>query len=518
MGKKRNRWVAVLVSTALMSSTGSALGGEGSAEVAGEPKEITPRPGQVIVLSLQESILLGLTNNLNIAFAGFNPEIRSADVTAAKAVFDPTAFAEVSYGDQKEQNRNVLAAKPVVENKDYNWNMGLRQDLPTGGSYELSFSNNRNFNDSGFFSVIGTSTAYSSDVSLTVVQPLLKNFGVDVNRTQIKIAKNQQEISVDRLRETTMDVITQVQEAYWEVVFTLEDLKVAQRSLDLAKELADLNRARVRAGVAAPVEVTQAETDIAAREAAVTVAEKSVRDAEDRLKVILNIPKGGEWGGDVLPSDTARFAPVIPDLPGAVAEALSKRPQFEVAKIDLSNRELTFRLARNQLLPDLSFRGGVGLNGLSARDPSYGDALDNLSSGSYYNYSAGLVFSIPLGNRAARAEFMKAQLEVAQARVALHDVELQITAEVREAVRRIDADAKLVEQTKAARELAEEQLRIEQKRLEAGVSTTFEVLRFQRDLAVTQSAEVRTLTNYNKSLANFDRVRGVTLEKHGIQM
>ncbi|MFQ5960179.1 MAG: TolC family protein [Candidatus Methylomirabilales bacterium] len=518
MGKKTNRWVAVLVFAALMSSTGSALGGEGSAEAAGEPEEITPRPGQVMVLSLQESILLGLKNNLAIAIQGFNPKIRSADVTSAKAVFDPTAFAEVNYGMQKEQNRNVLAGTPVVDNDDFDWNVGLRQDLPTGGSYELSFSNNRNFNNSAFFSVADASTAYSSDLSLTVVQPLLKNFGVDVNRTQIKIAKNEQEISVDRLRETTMDVITQVQETYWEVVFTLEDLKVARRSLDLAKELADLNRARVRAGVAAPVEVTQAETDIAAREAAVTVAEKSVRDTEDRLKVILNIPKGGEWGGDVRPSDPARFFPVTLDLPGAVAEALSKRPQFEVAKIDLSNRELTFRLARNQLLPDLSFQGGVGLNGLSATDPSYGDALGNLSSGDFYSYSVGLVLSVPLGNRAARAEFMKAQLEVAQARVALHDVELEITAQVREAVRRINADAKLVQETRAARELAEEQLRIEQKRLEAGVSTTFEVLRFQRDLAATQSAEVRTLTNYNKSLANFDRVRGVTLEKHRIKM
>jgi outer membrane protein TolC len=346
----------------------------------------------------------------------------------------------------------------------------------------------------------------------------LKNFGVDVNRTQIKIAKNEQEISVDRFRETTMDVITQVQDAYWELVFTLEDLKVAQRSLDLARELANLNRARVRAGVAAPVEVTQAETDIAAREAAVTVAEKSVRDAEDRLKVILNIPKNGEWGGAILPSDPARFSPVALDLPGAVAEALSKRPQYAVAKIDLSNRELNLRLARNQLLPDLSFQGSVGVNGLSALNPAYGNALDKLGTGDYYTYSAGVVFSFPLGNRAARAEFLKAQLGVAQAQTAVQDAELQITAQVREAVRRIEADAKLVDQTKAARVLAAEQLRIETKRLEAGVSTTFEVLRFQRELAATQSAEVRALTNSNKSLANFDRVRGVTLEKNQIQM
>ncbi|MCZ6480359.1 MAG: TolC family protein, partial [candidate division NC10 bacterium] len=317
---------------------------------------------------------------------------------------------------------------------------------------------------------------------------------------------------------TIMDVVTQIQDVYWDLVFTIEDLKVEQRSLRLAQELAEVNRARVRAGVAAPVEITQAETDIAAREARVTEAEKRMRDAEDRLKVVLNIPKEGEWGGAVHPADPARFSPITPDLPGAVADALRMRPEYEVAKIQVTNRELDLRFTRNQLLPDLSFQGSVGINGLSALDPSYGDALDDLGSGNNFSYSAGLVITIPLGNRAARAEFIKAQLEVQQAQVSLRDLEFEITAQVREAVRRVKADAKLVAEIRAARELAEEQLRIEQIRLEAGVSTTFEVLRFQRDLAVAQSAEVRSLTNYYKSIANLDRVRGVVLEKHRIQM
>lgn len=298
MGKVGNRWIAVAALATLLSSIGSALGEEGSAGVAGEPEEITPKPGQVIVLSLRESILLGLKNNLAIAIEGFNPKIRAADVTGAKAVFDPTTFAEVSFDDRREQNRNVLVGEPVRDNEDFNFSVGLRQDLPTGGSYELLFANNRNFNNAQFFNPNGIDlqTAYSSELSLTVVQPLLKNFGVDINRTQIKIAENEREISLDRFRETTMDVITEVQIAYWDLVFALENLKVEQRSLGLAKELAELNRIRVRAGVAAPVEIIQAEADVAAREALVTVAEKQMRDAEDRLKVVLNIPRGGGMG------------------------------------------------------------------------------------------------------------------------------------------------------------------------------------------------------------------------------
>ena len=522
MARATYRWIVLMMAAALFAGVGSAQGEEKSAEISMKQEKATPKPGQVIVLSLQESILLGLKNNLDIAIEGFNPKIRATDVTAAKAVFDPDVFAEVGFGSTQTPNRNTLAGVTESKTDDFNWIFGLRQDLPTGGSYELRFDNNRNFNNAQFFVVqqpfADLQTAYTSDLSLTVTQPLLKNFGVDINRTQIKIAENDREISLDRFRETIMDVVTQIQEVYWDLVFTIEDLKVEQRSLRLAQELAELNRARVRAGVAAPVEVIQAETDIAAREALVTVAEKRVRDAEDRLKVVLNIPKQGEWGGAVHPADPARFSPITPDLPGAVADALRLRPEYETAKIQVTNRELDLRFTRNQLLPDLSFQGGVGINGLSALDPSYGGSLDDLGSGSHFSYSAGLVLSVPIGNRAARAEFVKAQLGVKQAQISLRDLELEITAQVREAVRRINANTKLVADTRAARELAEEQLRIEQKRLEAGVSTTFEVLRFQRDLSVAQSAEVRSLTNYNKSIANLDRMRGVVLEKHRIQM
>jgi outer membrane protein TolC len=467
----------------------------------------------VLVLSLKESILLGLKNNLDIAIEGFNPKIRETDVTVAQAVFDPTAFAEIFFSKSKLQNRSALSTNVVTDNEDVFGAGGIRQFLPTGANYEVRYGSNRNNTDTSFLQTLNP--AYLNDLALTLTQPLLKNFGVDVNRTAIKIAQNDREISADLLRARVMDVVTQVQTQYWDLVFSLEDLKVAQRSLGLAKELSQLNRARVRAGVAAPVEVTQAEADVAAREAGVTVAEKQVRDAEDRLKVTLNIPAQGDWGGPILPADPAQFDPVSIDLPGGIADALQNRPEYRAAKVDLASRELNVRFTRNQLLPDLAIEGRVGTNGLGG---NFGKANEELSSGDFYEARAGLVFTVPLGNRAARAEFLKAQLGRDQAQVSLRNLELNITAEVREAARRIERDAKLVDQTRAARLLADENLRIETKRLEAGVSTTFEVLRFQRELAVVQSAEVRAVTDYNKAIAALDRARGVVLEKYGMRM
>lgn len=510
MERFRMRWVAMVVVWGLFAQIPVALAQEREAPPSAEPPKTAP--SQVMILSVQESILLGLRNNLDIVIEGFNPKIRATDITAAKAVFDPVAFLELTSDISREQNRSTLSRVKTTEDRNLDLNTGLRQKLPTGAIYELRLDNNRNETNS---TTVGINPAYTSDATLTLTQPLLKNFGVDINRVQIKIAQNERAISLDRFRQKTMDVITQVQTAYWELVFALENLKVQERSLRLARELAELNRARVRAGVAAPVEITQAEAEVAAREGDVIVAEKGVRDAEDRLKVVLNLPKEGEWGGAILPADPASFSPVTLDLSQAVTEALRKRPEYQAAKVDLGNRELNLRFARNQLLPDLSFQASVGLNGLGG---NYEEDIDKLGSGNFYTANAGIVLTIPLGNRAARAEFLKAQLEEEQAKVSLRNLELQITAEVRETVRRVEADAKRVDATKAARVLAEEQLRIEQKRLEAGVSTTFEVLRFQRDLAAAQANEVKALTDYNKSLAALDRARGVVLEKHRIQL
>jgi len=516
MENVKNLWIGVGALAALFLWLGPALGQEKppvSPSASSGPSGSVEPPAQVMVLSLKESILLGLKNNLDIAIEGFNPKIRDADVTVAKAVFDPAAFAEIFFSKSKLQNRSALSTNPVTDNEDIFGAGGIRQFLPTGANYEVRYGTNRNNTDTSFLQVLNP--AYLNDLALTLTQPLLKNFGVDVNRTAIKIAQNDREISGDRLRARVMDVVTQVQTQYWDLVFSLEDLKVAQRSLGLAKELSQLNRARVRAGVAAPVEVIQAETDVAAREAGVTLAVKQLRDAEDRLKVTLNIPAQGDWGGPILPADPARFDPVSVDLPGGIADALQNRPEYRAAKVDLASRELNLRFTRNQLLPDLSLEGRVGTNGLGG---NFGKANEELTSGDFYEARAGLVFTVPLGNRAARAEFLKAQLGRDQAQVSLRGLELNITAEVREAVRRIERDAKLVDQTRAARVLAEEQLRIETKRLEAGVSTTFEVLRFQRELAVAQSAEVRAVTDYNKAIAAFDRARGAVLEKYGMQM
>jgi outer membrane protein len=466
--------------------------------------------GGAMALSLKESIALALKNNLDIAVEGFNPRLRDQDILSQKSVFDPSAFLELTRSDNRlPATLNLLTGQRVLSDL-FDFNTGLRQKIPTGGTYELRFNNE--------YLHIPTSSpndGFISKFALTLTQPLLKNFGFEANETNIRIATNNQSISREQLRLRVSNITTQVQNAYVELVFAIENLGVQRRSLQLARDLVALNKARVRAGVAAPVEVTQAEAQEAANVQNVILAEKAVTDAEDTLKVIMNLPVGGDWGHEIQPTYRLTFEPKSFNLDETIQQALENRYEYKSAKLDIQNKDLSVRLTRNQLLPDLALAGSVSTNGFGT---TYGKNMSAVTGGDFVSYSVGVVLTVPLGNRAAEASYTSAKLTVDQAKTSLKQLELQITQQVREAVRRVEAFTKRVDANRAARALAEEQLRVEQRRLEAGVSTTFNVLSFQRDLSAAQANELRAIADYFEALANLENVRGTVLEANQIEM
>jgi len=496
--------------------------------VQATPQEVPPSGGLADVgelrLSLREAVVVALKNNLDIAIAGYNPKINAEGIVIEKAVFDPVFSLTADANRTVTPVATALAGATTdskIQNRDLN--ASLTQRIPIGGSYTLSLTNNRFDTNSQFANPPnGINPSYRTFLTLSVTQDLLKNFGPDVNTAPIKIARNNQAISVTQLRLQANKVITSVHNAYWNLVFAIENLEVQRRSLRLAKDLEALNRARVRAGVAAPVEVTQAEAQAAAQVQNVILAEKAVRDAEDQLKLIINIPDGERiWARSIIPFDAPPFEVAPVSMEASIQEALEKRPEYAEAKLTLQNNDINLRVARNQLLPSLQLQGSLGLNGLNELDKGFGNSYSGatgLTSGDFTSWSAALVLSYPLGNRSARSALIQAKLTDDQSRTSLLNLKRQIVSQVREAVRRIEANVALVESTRAARALAEEQLRVEQKRLEAGVTTTFNVLQFQRDLAAAQAFEVQAITTYNQNLANLELVKGTVLEKNRLEL
>lgn len=473
-------------------------------------------------ISVQEAVLRALQHNLDITISRQTKDSRLQDIIAEQAKFDPTLSLNGQYNRQVQPlNRPVFGfsgqALTDIEKFDQNQTnvtADLTQNLVTGANYDLNYSPTRTF-------VAGQNTflfnpGYTSGLALTLTQPLLRNFGVDINKTFIHIAQNNAKVEEHVFRDRVLTVIATVEQSYWELVFVNENLKVAQLALKAAEELLASNRAKAKAGVMAIVDVLQAQAAVASRVEQVLLAEKAIRDQEDQFRRLLN-PSEEELRQDLrlIPVDKPLQALEAISLEEALDTALQRRPEILQASKNVETSELNTQFAKNQLLPNLSFQGTSGLAGLG-RDPA--DMINKGFSGDFYNYGAGLVLSYPLGNRAATSQYNKRQLEGRNARVTLQSIRQQVIVNVREAVRRVQTDFKRIETTRSARIMAEKQLQAEQQRLNVGLSTTRFVLDFQRDLATAQGNELRAVVDYNKSLSNLARVKATTLDRYQIEL
>jgi outer membrane protein TolC len=473
-------------------------------------------------ISVQEAVLRALQHNLDITISRQTKDSRLQDIIAEQAKFDPTLSLNGQYNRQIQPlNRPVFgfSGQSLTDIEKFDQNQtnitaDLTQNLVTGANYDLNYSPTRTF-------VAGQNTflfnpGYTSGLALTLTQPLLRNFGVDINKTFIHIAQNNAKVEEHVFRDRVLTVIATVEQSYWELVFVNENLKVAQLALKAAEELLASNRAKAKAGVMAIVDVLQAQAAVASRVEQVLLAEKAIRDQEDQFRRLLN-PSEEELRQDLrlIPVDKPLQALEAISLEEALDTALQRRPEILQASKNVETSELNTQFAKNQLLPNLSFQGTSGMAGLG-RDPS--DMFNKGFSGDFYNYGAGLVLSYPLGNRAATSQYNKRQLEGRNARVTLQSIRQQVIVNVREAVRRVQTDFKRIETTRSARIMAEKQLQAEQQRLNVGLSTTRFVLDFQRDLATAQGNELRAVVDYNKSLSNLARVKATTLDRYQIEL
>ncbi|NOS77858.1 MAG: TolC family protein [Nitrospira sp.] len=489
----------------------------------GPVKAATPAERRETI-SLPDAAVRALQSNLDISISRQTKESRIFDITVEQAKFDPTFSVNGQYNRQVSPlNRPVFGGTggaltdiQTFDQRNSSVTVDATQNLITGGNVDLNYSPARSIVNQNLATGFLFNPAYTGGLALTLTQPLLRNAGIDVTKTFIKVAQNNADVEQHVFRDRVLTVLATVEQTYWELVFANENLKVAQAALKAAEELLATNRAKTKAGVMSIVDVLQAEAAVASRVEQVLVAEKSIRDQEDQLRRLLN-PGEEELRQDVrlTPID----APVVVleplSLQEAIDTAIEQRPEIVQAKKNLESGELNKQFARNQLLPTLSLQGTMGMAGLGK---DYGDSVSKNLSGDFYNFGAGLVLSYPLGNRSAVSTYNKRQLEFKNAEASLVSVRQQIIVGVREAVRRVQTDFKRIETTRSARIMAEKQLQAEQERLKVGLSTTRFVLDFQRDLATAQGNELRSVVDYNKSLSNLARHKATTLDRYNLQL
>ncbi|HBP11520.1 MAG TPA: hypothetical protein DD452_06215 [Nitrospina sp.] len=471
-------------------------------------------------LTLQETIETVLKNNISISVQSYNSKINEQFIFEKEADFDPTVDFEFTVGEETRQSASTLADSKTRD-LDYDWDFSVSQKFVTGGDYELTMDNNKNQSSSSRTSL---NPIYSSDLALTVTQPLLKDFGIDLNKREIYIAKNDQKISDHQFTEKVIATIAETENIYWDLVFSIEDLKVKETSLQRARDLEKQVKAQVDVGTLAELEILQAKSNVASREERLLNAQNLIDDNGDNLKSILNFSFDSEEGlKEIIPADSPVFEPGAENsLEEALKTALIHRPDLLAKKMELENRNIEAKYNENQTLPTLDLVGSLGLNGLSGdsstKNGSYDSALSEAFSTDFRLWQFGINLSYPLGNRAAKSKLAIKRLEVAQLLLNIKDLEKTIVVEVREAHRQIKTDIKRVQATRVARKLAEEKLNAEEKKFKVGLSTSFNVLEFQEDLAEEQSNEIKAVIDYNKSLNRLNQVMARTLEAHDIKL
>ena len=471
--------------------------------------------GPRLALSMREAVSIALARNFDITIAGFDPDIAESNVTRERSAFDPQAFVDTSISKSKLGSANSAfnATGGIRETDSLGIAAGIRQRIITGAEYSLIL---RNLRESTNSPQNAFDPSYQTSLTFTIEQPLFKNFGIDINRARIKVAMATKEQTLHAYRSRVIQTVDAVQQAYWNLVFSIENLQFRRKSLDLAKDLLRRNKIQVEVGTLAPIEITEAEATVASREEALLVAEREVKDREDTLKMLLNVAEEpSAWGISILPRDKPRFRNVRVDEMQLTLDALRKHAALENARLEIDKRQIDMKVAKQNLLPEVNLNASASNNSLAETE---GRAFEEQFKNERYSFSGGVSFSLPIGNRRAKADYHQAQLRHAKTVATYHQTQQAIMEEVRRNARRVRVNVKRIEATRVARRLAEERLDAQEKKFKVGLSTSRDILEDQERLANSLTQETRALIDYHKSLASLDRATHSTLERFQIEM
>jgi outer membrane protein TolC len=495
-------------------------------------------------LTLDEAVRLALEQNLGIRVDQFDPQIQDLAISQARTGWVPNITSSLLNNSQNNPSTSALSGgQTKITDNRFSTQFGVNQVLPTGGSYSFAWNSARATSTNIFTNY---DPLLSSNVAFNVTQPLLRNLRIDNLREQLQLARRDRIAADYQLASTVAVTRRNVKNAYWELAYQIENLKAQQQSLDLAKRLLADNEKRVQIGTMAPIDIVEAQSEVARNEESVIVAEAAIKQAEDRLRALVFDPAAPDfWTMTIEPSETMPYNVQAVDVDAAIRAALQNRTDVQIAKNSLERSNVTIKYFRNQTLPEINAQasyqsnaaGGIILSPLTslpldgnidrtiASERSFGSVLGDVFTSAFPTWSFGLTLSYPLGTSTSEANLARARLQYSQAETSLRNMELQIMTQVRDAGRQVTTNQKRVDSARAARELAERRLEAEERKFAAGIQISFFVFQAQRDLAQARTNEIRAIADYNKSLVDFEAIQetslgggvGVTAVPSGIQ-
>jgi outer membrane protein len=505
------------------------------------PATVPPANGdtrQVVPLSLDDAVKFALDRNLDIAVQRLNPEINDIAYASLKSVYHPSLTSLLSTASTTNPSTSTISgggtAGAAIITGATNFNGGLAQSIPWGGgSATVQLNNTKNTTSS--LNTLFNPT-YSPNWSGSYVQPLFRNFTIDATRRSLRVTKINRDISDVQLRATITNTLSNVRNAYWDYVFAVQSVDVARQSVALATQLVKDNQTRVEVGTMAPIDVVQAQSQAATQQQLLVTAIGSMRTAELALKrLIVGGTQDPNWSVRLDPTDRPDFRAEPIDVEAAVRRALSERTDLQIALKNIEANDVTLKYLVDQMRPQADLSATYGLVGLGGSqytyDPTatgvnripigsipggYSDALSTLFHSQYPRWTVALNLSYPLGVSSQQASVARARVQLNQVQAQTKQIELQVATDVTNAAINVQSGVERVQAAQAARELAQKTLEAEQSKFEVGMSTNYNVILAQRDLATAQSNELQSVLNYRKALVELERTQQTTLTNLGI--
>ena len=499
-------------------------------------------PGQELSLALQDGIAMALQNNLDIEQFRQGVQIAERSLYSIKGVYDILSTSDINYRSTTQPIVSIFgggnSSTSALTQRSLNYNFTTSQFVErTGGYWEADFNNSRTVTSS---TASLLTTQYTPTLTLQVTQPLMRNFAIDANRRSIQIAKKSLDLSDSQFRQRVIEIISSVQRAYWDLTYAIRNEVIARESVELARTQLDNNRKMVEAGTLAPIELRSTEAQLESAKGNVILALQGVTTSENALKALLLKDPGDKlWYSEILPTDQPLSTHSNFDLEEATRLALKNRPELDQMRLLTEQKNIDIKYYTNQTKPQIDLVGNYGDIGLAGTPSSlvnpttgavlgasvlprfnggYFQALNNLFRQDFKTYQVGVHFSFPWRNRTAEGNLGRSMAESRQLDARQRQLVETVQIDVRNALQAVVASEQRLEAAKAGELAATAQYNGEQERYRAGLSTNFVVLQRLTDLSVAKGTAVRALTDYNKALADLQRVTGMTLVSNNVQV
>jgi outer membrane protein len=485
-------------------------------------------PQGVLALDVDTAYEMALNRNLNLQVGRYNIAAANAGILSSVGIFDPALRFSLSGSGSTAPAATQLAGGLIINNRNTTFGLGIDQLLPTGTMLSVESSAARSETNNTFVFV---NPRWDTDLTVSLRQPLLNGFGTLVNRSGIVIARNARAQNAETFEINVVSTLQQVDSAYWNLVGARRAVEVAEQSLELAQRLLNETRERVKVGTSAPIDLVQSEAGVATRRQRLIAARNAASNAEDVLKGMLGFNEPAEWTRKIETTQTYEFKPLDVDLRQSIETALQERPEIRQQQLQLDLLQFQVKVARNRTLPGLDLTatygyGGLGGNTLS-ETPSgeplplkggFEDAGQQILSRDFPHWTMGAQFSLPIGNNEAQGQLAEQRYYFRQGEVSMAALKQSVIQEVRYAVRSLSDGAAEVDAAVASRDLAQRNLEAEQTKFNNGLSTNYQVLQIQDDLAQAQLSLIQASLAYRKALLAYRTSTGTLLDTLNVQI